>query len=201
MKNLSLLSIALILSMSCFSQLGVHAGLNLSSYTGGSEPYTGVKNLVATPKAGVYAKIWLSKKVFLQPELDFLMMGAKNPVESPENFHTFHIHLPVVVGIRSGQFSFQAGAYVNKMLKARNHTWYGVNSFSWDVEGWEYLDHINYGGVAGIGYDAIGVEFQINYMHDFNKTQNIAWDYNVKKLGYNHALSMSAYIPFKIKYK
>lgn len=199
MKNL-FISFFVFCFIPCFSQWGIKAGLNLSSYTGGAYPYTGVKHTIASPTGGVYKKIWFGK-IFIQPELDFLMMGAENPVEQPERFFTYHVHLPVVVGVAVGKFSFQGGMYINKMLRAGNYTWFGVNTFDWDTNGWYYLDHVNYGGTVGAGYDFIGMEIQISYIHDFNKTQNIAWDYNVKKLGYNQALAIVAYIPLKLHSK
>ncbi len=198
MKNL-LTSAFLLISILSNAQLGVHAGANLSSYTGGSAPYTGMKNSVVTLTGGLYNKFWLNKNTFLQAEIDFLMMGAKNPSEAPENFNTYHIHVPVVIGKQVGQFSFQAGLYVNQMLRAGNKTWFGVNTFDWDINGWYYLDHRNVGGTVGVGYDFIGMEIQASYLHDFNKTQNKAWDYDVKKLGYNQSFMVSAYFPFKIK--
>lgn len=201
MKNW-LTSLFLLLSLSCFSQFGINAGLNLSAYASGNYPYTGIKNVIGTPKAGIYDKIWFNKTWYIQPELDFLIMGATNPTEKNELFETFNIYLPVVVGFKTGYFSMQAGGYVTRMYHARNFTWYGVNTFNWYIDKWDYLYHYYGGGTVGVGWDFIDMEVQINYMHDFIKAQHVAWDYNVKKLGYNHALSISAYIPlFNIKNK
>jgi hypothetical protein len=193
MKNLLTFTF-LILSLTIQAQFGIHTGPSISIYDA-PQPYGGIKNATAGIDVGLYYTYHLSHVWSLQAEIDYLKLGARNPMEFPESFSTYHVHLPITVGYSIGDLTLSAGGYINRMIYARNYDISGLNTFGWSVRKWDYLKHVTYGWETAVQYNMHDVILSFKFMHGLTRVQDVNYG-DHKELGKDEALIIGIYVPF-----
>lgn len=200
MKNL-FTSFLLLISFSATSQMGIHAGVNYSWFGHGDKTFTGADLKQTGFRGGFnYHMPFYKSRVFLEPEINYVHLGAKNPKENDRKFNTYHVQVAAMVGLKFGSMFIQAGPAYNRLVYARNSHFTG-DVYGWRVGKWKYYEPNIFAGIAAIGYDFIGVKGKITYMHGFTKVRpevNGVPSYNDYKMKGNQdrAISLEMYVPF-----
>ncbi len=159
------------------SVVGIKGGLNLASLTtDGNDD----KNLNLGVHAGVFDKIAVNESFAVQPELLYSAKGMRiNYDESiiadgESKFSLKYIDLPIkLVFNLSEDFELQVGPYVSYLVAATVDTNTEILNF-FDIDSEDELDRknfntVDYGLVAGIGFDFDPVVFGANYSLGLNQ--------------------------------
>jgi len=193
MKNLFTLSL-LFAALSAQSQFGVHAGVN-NSWFAGQGKFTGINHSSQGIRAGLFDKIQF-KHTFLQVELNYLKMGAKNPEEHNRHFSTYMINLPVTFGVKAGPVNFQIGAYLSRLIYARNYDFSGGN-YGWHVNKWDWYRLWTKGFTGAIGYDLNPIYLEIHGLYGIDNVRHVKHDDSKMWGNKDMSLAVSLYVPFK----
>jgi hypothetical protein len=161
------------------SSVGIKGGVNFSGmYT----KEINDKNLNPGLHFGVLNRISVSDFFVIQPELLYSVKGVKYTyddfADGTTKFNLNYIDLPVkLVFNLSENFSLQAGGYIGYLVNAKLKTDAEVLNF-FDVTSEDEIDRENfntldYGLVAGLGFEQDPLIFGVNYNLGLN---NIAKD-------------------------
>lgn len=183
MKTIKILSFIFLLTISTAyaqeSTVGIKGGINFSGmYT----KEINDKNLNPGFHIGVFNKISITDFFAIQPELLYSVKGVKYTyddfADGITKFNLNYIDFPVkLVFNLSENFSLQAGPYFSYLINAKIKTDAEVLNF-FDITSEDEIDRenfntIDYGIVAGLGFDLDPLIFGVNYNLGLN---NIAKD-------------------------
>ncbi|MEL6141854.1 MAG: outer membrane beta-barrel protein [Bacteroidota bacterium] len=182
MKNLKFpLLLLLVLSFSGLSaqfQFGIKAGLATSSLEGEQLRLTGegLEDIMLALEeadygiqAGIFMRLFLGDKLFLQPEFTFNTMEANFRLDDPDQDEAFifserynNIDVPLLIGYKLGPLNLQAGPV--------GHFFFENTSDIITQEGWDQaFETFNIGYALGGALDIGPLTIDVRYDGNFSK--------------------------------
>lgn len=178
MKHLLTSIVFFFLSLATFGQMGIDLGVSGSTFGGGRiYYYQGLDRGETGINTGVYYEHRFSRakeykikglensgfkfyhvtksRFGYKTGIYYQHLGGKNPDEGLRKFSTYHIHVPLALTVTTGDMSYFAGGYVNRMIYARNNQFNGP-TFGWPVQHWDFYRRWTKGFIGGIALNLGG---------------------------------------------
>lgn len=137
------------------TNFGVKAGLNYANFGGDAEGDAGKVGL----HIGAYAKLGITEKFALKPEIVFSQQGAQDKDNSDLKLNLSYINIPVLAAITVAEgFSLEIGPQVGILTSAKSK--FG----DVDVDIKDSFNAIDFGVAAGFNYELpVGLNFGLRY--------------------------------------
>ena len=144
-----ILSLALLAGMTGAAQaqtgvrFGLKGGINYTTLT--AKNTDGIESKLGL-QAGAFANLGLSDLISIQPEVLYSQKGFQSKDASKNKAKFNYIDIPVLVKVNAGGLFFEAGPQLGILASAK------VTDGSTDVDIKENLNTVDFGYVAGLGY-------------------------------------------------
>ncbi|HKK38218.1 MAG TPA: porin family protein [Cryomorphaceae bacterium] len=178
MKNLSLLTFAILLTTATFGQhLGIKGGLNISNL---SIDDGDVDNRFAYHFGG-YFNLPVGELLSIQPELLYSARGASSTydadvlgfdIEGESTFNLNYIDVPVLAVFHLGDaLQIEAGPYVSFLANSSFETDGDLGDFDADIDN-DSFKSLDYGLTGGLGVNLGLLQVGARYMYGLQEIQD-----------------------------
>ncbi|MGB6036258.1 MAG: porin family protein [Cryomorphaceae bacterium] len=178
MKNLSLLTFAILLSTATFGQhLGIKGGMNLSNL---SIDDGNVDNRFAYHFGG-YFNLPVGELLSIQPEVLYSARGAASTydadvlgfdIEGESTFNLNYIDVPILAVIHLGDaLQIEAGPYVGFLANSKFESEGDLGEFNEDIDN-DSFKSLDYGLTGGVAINIAALQVGARYMYGLQEIQD-----------------------------